>query len=58
MNLSRLADLLEMQENQLLNWLISLPDNYGFVINDDLVEFNSEDIDWSKIGLALKGTAI
>ena len=39
---SQLSFLLNIPENDLLKWLIRLPDEYGFVIDKDTIEFNKD----------------
>lgn len=43
--ISRLASILEMDENRLLQWLFTLPDTYGFTVSDEVIDFDKESID-------------
>ncbi|MHA2252942.1 MAG: ABC transporter substrate-binding protein [Candidatus Kariarchaeaceae archaeon] len=47
LKLSQLSDMLEMKEKDLMKWLYDLPDDFGFKINQDIVEFDVVDIDAS-----------
>ncbi|MCY3414344.1 MAG: hypothetical protein INQ03_22045 [Candidatus Heimdallarchaeota archaeon] len=45
LEIEQLAALLEFDENALLLWLINLPDNFGFKIIKNEIQFNQDDIE-------------
>ncbi|MHA2253413.1 MAG: hypothetical protein ACXAD7_23855 [Candidatus Kariarchaeaceae archaeon] len=44
-NITQLSKLLVMDETKLLQWLLKLPSEFGFTIDNNIVEFSREDID-------------
>ncbi|MHA2253402.1 MAG: cell envelope integrity protein TolA [Candidatus Kariarchaeaceae archaeon] len=47
LKMEQLSTMLQMEENDLLMWLYNLPEEFGFIINEDIVEFDVVDIDAS-----------
>ena len=42
--ISRLSSILEMDETTLMQWLLTLPANYGFTIKQNIIDFDSQSI--------------
>ena len=45
LNVTTLSEMLKMEKNDMLMWLYDLPDEFGFNIADDMVEFDVVNID-------------
>ncbi|MHA2250481.1 MAG: hypothetical protein ACXAD7_08965 [Candidatus Kariarchaeaceae archaeon] len=45
LKVSVLAEMLEMEEKDMLMWLYDLPEEFGFNIADDIIEFDVDNID-------------
>ncbi len=45
MKISQVSLLLKMEETELIDWMIDLPEEYGFIINEDIIEFDTETIE-------------
>lgn len=42
---SQLSQLLHIPESDLLEWLLDLPEEYGFTIDQDVIEFNKSSVE-------------
>ncbi|MCE7737710.1 MAG: hypothetical protein GPJ54_22655 [Candidatus Heimdallarchaeota archaeon] len=41
LRINQLADMLDMEDKALLKWLYDLPEEFGFVVNQDIIEFDT-----------------